>query len=198
MPLLKKIKKHSFIFRRKIGIAIYILISAWTVTDSVQKPQSVSTKEYEVKAAFLFHFTRFVEWPEQSFPITNSPFIIGILGENPFGNALSEIVSGEEVKGHPLVIQHYQSASEIKNCHILFINSDNPDVLSVINLTKEQNILTVSDIPDFPSKGGMIGFFIENNKVRLRINLDRARAANLNIDSKLLRLAQIVKSKKIE
>jgi hypothetical protein len=197
MPVLKKIEKSLLQFRNRVGILLYILISSWTVTENVQKSQAVSTKEYEIKAAFLLNFTRFIEWPDQSFALDKSPFIIGILGDDPFGDVLNEIISGEKVNGHPLIIQHYYSVKDIKTCHILFINTQNQESLSgVINSLKDQNTLTVSDIPDFASKGGMVGFFIENNKVRLRINLDQARASNLSIDSKLLRLAQIVSSKK--
>jgi hypothetical protein len=198
MQVLKKIAGRVLQFRNTFGIATYILISAWTFTGkATNNQQAPSIKEYEVKAAFLYNFTHFIEWPEQAFTIAKAPFVIGILGEDPFGNVLNEIIAGESVGGHPLVVQRYNSLNDITNCHILFISAKDNEILSsVLSTLKDKSTLTVSDIPDFALKGGMINFFIENNKVRLRINLDRTRASGLTIDSKLLRLAQIVSSKK--
>jgi hypothetical protein len=149
--------------------------------------------EYQIKAIFLFNFTQFVEWPTTAFADTNA-IVIGILGEDPFGPYLMETVQGEEVNGHPLVVQHYQKVEDVKACHILFINASEMHQIKKIFISlKSRNILTVSDALNFTKQGGMIRFFTENNKIRIRINLNAAKDANLTISSKLLRLADIVR-----
>jgi len=154
--------------------------------------QTTSNREYQIKAAFLFNFTQYVEWPANAFREPETPLIIGILGEDPFGNYLEETVRGEKVNGHPLVIQHYKNIEEVNACHILFINqaeTNKPDQ-AVINL-KGKYILTVSDGHNFMKQGGMIRFITRDKKIMIQINPDAAKEANLIISSKLLRLAEI-------
>jgi hypothetical protein len=195
MQLLKSVQKYFFWWRQNLFVSL--LVFSWITTGYSASSQPLSNKEYEIKAAFLFNFTQFVEWPEHSFPVAKSPFIIGILGEDPFGSVLEEIVAGEKVKGHPVIIQHYYSAHDFRNCQILYVAAESQELFrNCLNKVNEQNVLTVSDIPDFTDSGGMIEFILENKKIRLRINLDRARNAGLSIDSRLLRLAQIVSPKK--
>jgi hypothetical protein len=159
--------------------------------------QPLNTREYQIKAAFLFNFTQFVEWPAASFATDQSPLIIGVLGENPFGSFLEETVSGEKVNGHPLIVQYYKNIEDIKQCHILFINTSEVNKLKqVIGSLKGKNILTVSDASNFLQEGGMIRFFTKNNKIQLQINLEATKTANLLISSKLLRLAEIFIPKK--
>jgi preprotein translocase subunit Sec61beta len=156
-------------------------------------PQKIESSEYEVKAVFLFNFAQFAEWPAEAFPEGNSPIIIGILGEDPFGSYLDEVVQGEGVNGHPLIIKRFNRSSEINNCHILFIHrSLVPKLQYVLKNLKGKNILTVSDGNNFTKQGGMVRFFSENNKIKLSIDLDAVKAANITISSKLLRLAEIV------
>ncbi|HVV73308.1 MAG TPA: YfiR family protein [Verrucomicrobiae bacterium] len=150
-----------------------------------------ASKEYQVKAAFLYNFSQFVEWPPDAFPQAQSPLVIGILGDDPFGGSLDQIVSGEKVNGHPLVIQHYHSVGEIKACHILFISqSEGKESKAVLSALKGRDILTVSDLDDFTKDGGIIRFVTENNKIRFKINGEAAKAANLTLSSKLLRAAE--------
>lgn len=159
--------------------------------------QSTPTPEYQLKAVFLFNFTQFVEWAPGSFATEQSPLIIGIFGEDPFGSYLSDVVSGERVNGHPIVIQHFSNYEDIKTCHILYIaNSETNKIGQITARLKKRNILTVGDAPNFLSQGGMIRFFIKNNKMQFQINLDVTREDSLVISSKLLRLADIYVSGK--
>lgn len=152
--------------------------------------------EYQIKAVFLFNFTQFVEWPANAFPEEQTPLVIGVLGQNPFGDFLDETVKGEKVKGHPLIVQRFRSIEEAQQCHILFINSDtNEQVEQALKVLKGRSVLTVGDEAGFARSGGMVRFFTENKKIRIRINLEAAKAADLTISSKLLRLAEIVDSK---
>jgi hypothetical protein len=155
--------------------------------------QPVATKEYKIKAVFLFNFSQFVTWPTNAFPETQTPLVIGVLGEDPFGTYLDETVRGEEVDKHPLVIQHYRRAEEIKTCHILFISQSETSRLDqILPSLKGRSILTVSDAEGFAQQGGMIRFVTEKGRIRLRINPEAAKAASLTISSKLLRPAEIV------
>jgi hypothetical protein len=142
---------------------------------------------------FLFNFAQFVEWPTNAFPEAQGPLVIGVLGDNPFGTYLDETIRGEEVNKHPLAVQHYRQADEIKKCHILFISQSEMGRLDqILPSLKGRNILTVGDAESFVRQGGMIRFVTEKNKIRLRINLEAAKAANLTISSKVLRAAEIV------
>jgi hypothetical protein len=148
----------------------------------------VGAPEYAVKAAFLFNFAHFVEWPNEAFPSTDAPIVIGILGSDPFGKSLDEIVAGESIQGRALVVRRYRKIEEVVGCHILFISgAETKGFLRGAVRLQGTSTLTVGE-----DDAGMIQFFTEHNKLRLRIDLQAARAAGLTISSKLLRQAQIV------
>lgn len=152
-----------------------------------------TTKEYEVKAAFLNDFAQFVEWPADAFADVQSPIVIGILGDDPFGDSLREIVRDENVDNRPLIIKRYQRVQDVKACQILFISqSENKRLEEILSGLKDRSILTVGDFDGFAKRGGMIRFVTEKNKIRFRINVEAAKTAHLTISSKLLRLAEIV------
>lgn len=154
---------------------------------------STVTPEYQLKAVFLFNFTQFVEWPPRAFADANSPLVIGVLGSDPFGAYLDETVRGETVNGRPLTVQRYRSLDDVKNCHVLFISrSEAPHLPQILAGLKGKSILTVSDADNFNRDGGIIRLATIANKIRLRITLDAAKAADLTISSKLLRPADIV------
>ncbi len=149
--------------------------------------------EYQVKAVFLFNFAQFVDWPPEAFPSPDAPFVIGVLGEDPFGSRLDEVVRGEKVNGRALVIERYRNVADIRNCNILFVGSSEiPHLDTVREALKGRNTLTVSDAGPAGPPGVMIALVNENNRIRLRIDVGAAKAANLTISSKLLRPAQIV------
>jgi hypothetical protein len=149
--------------------------------------------EYEVKAVFLFNFSQFVDWPAASFADPHSPLVIGVLGSDPFGKTLDEIVRGETVNGRPLAVRRYQSLEEIDTCHILFIaRSQDPQLDAIVAGLKGRSILTVGDFEGFARRGGMIRFVTVGNKIRLRVNLLAAQEAKLTISSKLLRPAEVL------
>jgi hypothetical protein len=181
---------------RKRGVQITFLLLAFILLAGMRSPRQLETsREYQLKAAFLYNFTQFVEWPEGSLP-ENTPFVIGILGNDPFGNYLDELVNGESVNGHPLIVQRFASIDEIKTCHILFINvSDKGKLQEILKSLKSQNVLTVGDATHFSRNGGIVRFYTEDNKTRIHINLEAAKQAELTISTKLLRLAGIVDPK---
>lgn len=157
----------------------------------MQPPQS-ATPEYQVKAVFLFNFSQFVEWPEQTFENPKSPLIIGILGSDPFGSFLEETIRNEEINGHPLALKRFQKFDQVDTCHILFISSDISSKMNLVTKSlKGKNILTVSDANNFVKNGGMVRLFTENNKIKIRINLENIKAEKFTVSSKLLRLAKL-------
>jgi hypothetical protein len=155
--------------------------------------QSTVSREYSIKAVFLYNFARFVEWPPSTLANPEIPFVIGILGDDPFRSVIDQTVAGEKIKGHSIVIQRYKAVHEIKNCQILYINAREARKLNeILFAIKNKNILTVSDMANFTVTGGMIRFMTKDNKIRLEINPEAARAAELTISSKLLNVADIV------
>jgi hypothetical protein len=149
--------------------------------------------EYQIKAVFLFNFAQFVEWPVSAFPDPQTPFVIGVLGRDPFGAELDAVVRGETIDKRSLVIERYHDIDELKHCNILFIGRPQlrelPRILAAL---KGRSILTVSDGDEEEQSGVMIRLVTRSNRIRLRIDVGAAKAGNLVISSKLLRPAEIV------
>lgn len=155
------------------------------------------SREYQVKAVFVYNFAQFTEWPSNAFARPDSPIVIGILGNNPFGDFLQETIRNETVHGRRLVIEHFQRVEEIKNCHILYVGQSEADRLDHdLDVLKGRPVLTVSDIEHAAYRGVMVRLYMQANKVRLRVNLDDVRAAGLSLSSKLLRVAEVIHSER--
>lgn len=151
-------------------------------------------RETEVKAAFLFQFTRYVEYPASAFESDKAPFVMGVLGKSAIIDALREAVRGKNVEGRPIVVRQMSIGTELRRCHILFIpESQSHRLLEVLKTLVDAPVLTVGESAGFASQGGIIGFFTNQNRLRFEINLESARRAHLTISSKLLTLARIVK-----
>lgn len=146
--------------------------------------------EYQVKAAFLFNFTKFFEWPAEAIGEPGEPFVIGVLGKDPFGSYLDELIAGEKIMDHQMIVKRFNSVDEVDKCHILFVNRPGK-TSEAINALKGKSILTVSDDREFNRNGGIISFLTENEMIRLQINVHAAKAAHLDVSSKLLRIAKI-------
>jgi YfiR/HmsC-like len=147
--------------------------------------------EVQLKAAFIFHFTQFVDWPAQAFAAPDAPFIIGVLGDDSMVEALTAMVRDEKLAGHSLEVRRLRSPSEAAACQILYVSSDDEDLFRDARL-RGAPVLTVGETDSFLQWGGVIEFFTDHNHVRLRINLASARGSSLQISSKLLRVAQIL------
>lgn len=153
--------------------------------------------EYQVKAVFLFNFTQFVEWPAGAFPDDKAPFVICVLGRDPFGENLDEAVRGERVGSRDLVVQRYESLEKVGHCQILFVTdlaAERPAGLAAALVGR--SVLTVGDAQGRAGRDVVIGFVSDRNRIRLRINLKAAQDAGLVISSKLLRPAEIVGAKR--
>lgn len=157
---------------------------------------SAPSREYQVKAVFLFNFAQFVDWPPAVFTEESAPLAICVLGDDPFGSYLDDIVRGEQVNSRRLTVQRFRTPEEIKGCQVLFVSrSESRHLEKTLASAREIDALTVSDAEDFASRGGMIQLTMEYGKIRLKINVDAAKASSLTISSKLLRSAEIVSSR---
>jgi uncharacterized protein DUF4154 len=149
--------------------------------------------EYQVKAAFLYNFAKFVEWPAAAFADDRAPFTLCIVGEDLFGSALSEIAAHKNVKGRTLAVKHLKEEAGLRTCHILFVNSSEKKKLArILGILRGSHVLTVGEMDGFGQSGGMINFVLEENRVHFEINVEAADRAGLKISSKLLELAHLV------
>ena len=154
-----------------------------------------AAKEYEVKAAFLFNFALYVEWPPEAFPTPTAPIIIGILGDDLFGNVLDQTVRGETVRNRPIAIHRSRQIENLKHCHLLFISkSESGRLAHIFAKLAGTHCLTVGETDRFAHNGGIINFRLQGANVRFEINLNAARRSGLAISSKLLRLAILIGS----
>jgi len=148
-------------------------------------------QEYQVKAAFLLNFTKFIDWPAAAFADSGSPVAICILGDDPFGSALDQIVEGEVVDGRRISVQRIKRAPTPKSCQVVFVGKPEKEALKILR-GLGPGVLTVSEGESFARSGGMIAFVIENRRVRFDINLTIAENAGLKLSSKLLTVARTV------
>jgi len=153
-----------------------------------------SPGEYQIKAAFVYNFAKFVEWPSNAFSDSGSPIVIGVVGDDPFGSSLDQVIKGKTANGRRLVIKRFPKIRDIQSCHILFISSSESSRLKkTLEAVKGSSVLTTSDIERFAQRGGIVGLTLDGSKIGIDINVDAAKRANLKVSSKLLKLARIVK-----
>jgi hypothetical protein len=149
--------------------------------------------EYQVKAAYLYNFLKFVEWPGDPLASTQGQWIIGIVGDNPFDNQLEQVVAGKTVQGHELQVRRFQPGEDIRGCHILFISaSEKKRLPAMLVALTGSSVLTVADMDHFTESGGMIQFVMEAKRVRFVIDVGASSRARLKVSSKLLSLARTV------
>jgi len=146
--------------------------------------------EYQVKAAFLYNFARFVDWPPQAFATSDEPLMVCVLGEDPFGRALDDVLSGKRIEGRALSVRRISDARRTKGCHIVFISSlDRKQALAVLAAMNEPGLLTIGESGNAASGDTIISFVLEEGKVRFAIDSAAAERAKLRVSSRLLSLA---------
>lgn len=184
---------------RRISGAVLARSRAWLVASAVSllafssSGSAQGTREYDLKAVFIFRFASFVEWPDSAFRSPDEPLVIGILGKDPFGGALEDVVRSETARNRPIQVRRFADIQDVRDCHILFVSrSEAGRVSQIVRALHGRPILLVSDIDRFPAEGGMIGFTTAESRVQLAINVASVRDAGLTVSSKLLRLARVI------
>jgi len=167
----------------------WLLLGGWMVWAEESKPVS----EYQVKAVFLYNFTKFAYWPEEADSTINAPFVIGVVGEDSFGTILDDAVRNEVVRHRPIVIRRFRRGEPIAQCHILFIaRSEKERLNDVLEQVKGRPILTVADTARAAEQGVMINLLLVQGSVKMEINQRAVAATGLKVSAKLLSLAKIV------
>jgi hypothetical protein len=162
----------------------------WLLAPGGGRAQESPPTEYQLKAAFVLNFAKFVEWPPAAFAKDDSPIVLGILGESPLGSVLEQTIQGKKVNSRELEVTKLPSTAGATNCHILFIGtSDKARLPEILKGLGRASVLTVGEADGFTESGGMINFVRQGNKIRFQINEAAAKSAGLKISSKLLSLA---------
>ncbi len=155
--------------------------------------QAQSAGEYQVKAAFLYNFAKFVEWPQSSFSDASAPLRICVFGRDPFGQELRDLVSAKTVQGRKFEVDQVVDLQQARSCHVLFIaSSEKTSMKRILEGLRGASVLTVGDTKGFAELGVMINFVLENDRVQFEVNPKAAEQAGLKISSKLLSVAKLV------
>jgi YfiR/HmsC-like len=184
--------------RNRRGVCFCLLLALWiTFSGGVfARAESPSPTMHQVQAAFLFNFAKFVTWPDDAFQRSKDSLIIGVLGEDPFGAVLDEIIRDKTVTGKKLAVKRFMRVQDAVNSHILFLSSSEESHLpQILKGLERTTVLTVSDMEQFAERGGMVAFTVEDQKVRFNVNADAVERAGLKMGSQLLKLAKIVSDK---
>ncbi len=172
------------------NVVLHILLALLVIGVMDAGAQEDKPSEYQVKAVFLYNFANFVQWPDDAFEDSTGPLVIGILGDNPFGTSLADVVVGEHANGHPIEVRHWESLDDLGTCHILYCSEkDRRRLPEILDHVEALNVLTVGETPDFADQGGVIGFVIEKNRIRFEINISAANRVGLEVSSKLQKVA---------
>lgn len=182
--------RHECLLTRLAAISI-----AWVVMGLPNlQGQHYKPTEYEVKATYLYNFSRFVDWPVRVVQAQSDSFAICVLGQDPFGPALNATLADETINGKNVVAKRIPRPEEAVNCRILFISSSEEGHLKqILAVLDRASVLTVSDLPQFSRRGGMVQFVLDGNRVRFEVNLTPAEHAGLTLSSELLKLAANVR-----
>lgn len=169
------------------------MLGVLTLLFGTARAQSATAGEYEIKAAFLYNFAKFVDWPPKSFRDTTAPLQICVLGRDPFGEALRNITREKTVNGRKLEVDYVVDLRMARTCHILFIASSEKERLrQIFEGLQGSCILTVGDTKDFAAQGGMINFVLQDDRVQFEVSRTAIEQAGLKISSKLLSVAKVV------
>ena len=171
-----------------------VALASWLALLPMLLAQDSRPTEYQVKAVYLFNFGRFVEWPSSAAGPRGQPFAVCVLGHDPFGPALDAALAGEIIDRAPVVAKRIPKPEQAVNCRVLFISSSEDSQLREVLATLDKtSVLTVSDMPQFVKRGGMVQFLLDGNRVRFEVNLVATQRVGLNLSSDLLKLAIAVR-----
>lgn len=182
--------------RAKSGLRLLWLAAVSSLLFDAENSSAQQPKpnEYQVKAAYIYNFAKFVSWPAKSPAASNNEFDICVFEKDPFGTVLESTLAGKSLDGKPVVIKRLPGPQATPGCRILFINSaQDHNLREILTAAKDASVLTISDLPDFSKRGGMIQFVLTDNRVRFEINVTSAENAGLVLGSDLLKVAITVR-----
>ena len=182
----------------KRRLAVLALAGALLWLAGLAPARAAQSGERDLKAAFLYNFAKFVEWPAAAFPEPTTPVTLCVLGDDPLGASLEAVVKGEKLNDRRLVVRLLRDPQAIPGCHVLFVSIEKGRLPEILASLRGSGVLTVGSAADFLERGGMIRLFLEQNRVRFDINLDAAEQSHLTLSSKLLRLARAVNPQRQE
>jgi len=181
-----------FLAKRRISpLLMVFLMLAPAGRSFAADPQTLT--EYQIKAGFFFNFTRFVEWPETAFATATSPMLACVVGETPLTDLLIDVAAGKVVNGRAVSIRRVKPSDDLRVCNLLFISAgEQRRTAEILGSVKKIDTLTVGETPGFAQAGGMINFSIQENRVKLELNLDTTTRAGLKVNSKLIAVSRLV------
>jgi hypothetical protein len=182
---------HAFGVGARLAVAGILLITA--LPASAQTGIGSKEDEYLIKAAFLYGFGQNITWPASAFHGNKAPFVIGILGPNPFGGALQEIAQKKTIQGRKIVVKQFAALKNYEGpCHLLFISDAvrPEEQRAALEQLSRAGLLTVGEIPGFAEDGGVVNLFLEGDSVRFELNVEAANRAGLRMDAQLQKLGK--------
>jgi hypothetical protein len=194
-PVRRSYRPDRIIAIPKCGWFKFLAVLLWALLSSpYMHAQKTKPTDYQVKAAYLINFARFVDWPDK-LGMLQDPFTICIFGPDPFGRTLDTMLAGEKVAGRSVVAKRISTPQDSFDCRILFVSSaETGSINRVVDAANKQGVLTVSDMQHFANRGGMIQFVTDDKRVRFEVNLTAAQHAGLTLSSELLKVATLVRT----
>lgn len=178
----------------KSALGALILFAGFLLPLSLDSAEPPRAGEYEIKAAFLYKFIRFTEWPADEPKMNANAFVIGVLGTDPFGSALDRMLEGEFIGDKRIIAKRFARVEDASDSHVLFVSSSlQADLPRILKTLETHSVLSVSEIDNFARLGGIIELKKESNRITFDINVDAAKRAKLRLSSQLLGLARIVR-----
>ncbi len=170
-----------------------VLLLSLLLVAAAAHPQAAASLERHVKAAYLYNFAKFVEWPASA-ALDTTALLVCVLGDDVFADVVEQTVQGKTANGRPVTVRRDPDAQHLKACHVLFIGAAEQKRLSrLLEAVAGSGVLTVSDAERFAHLGGIINFIVEGNKVQFEVNVDAAARSRLRISSRLLQVARVVR-----
>lgn len=176
----------------RLACAAFFLSAGWMPAARAVSAQQNPT-DSQVKAAYLFNFLKFIDWPDDLPKESQTPWVLGVVGDAPVGNDLRQLVSGKSIRGHELEVKTFLPSADLRGCNLLFIGaSEKRRLPSILSSLRGSSVLTVADMDHFVESGGMIQFVIQDSRVRVAIDVGATSRAGLKVSSKLLSMALAV------
>lgn len=189
------VKKAAGLFHRRLCFLVVLVLWGLSCSSSLRAADPSALPEFQVKAAFLINFPKYVDWPAEAFAETNSPIVIAVLGESRVTDELEKGITGRTINGRAIVLKHLVAGEPLDACHILFIPAAEKHASVILARLKDAGVLTVGESGDFLDSGGIINLARRDQKIALEVNLPAAGKAGIKISSKLLNVAQVVKGR---